>query len=81
MTTTVQAVYDEGVLKLRRRLPLPPQSEVLVTVEMPGAPANGGAVSSAPVVWPDVAARLRELYGATVLANNPVLTARNDERY
>ena len=76
MTTTVQAVYDEGVLRLSRRLPLAPHSEVSVTVDMPD-----GAIVSAPVVWPDVAARLGALYGATVLPDNAVLAARSDERF
>ena len=78
MTTTVQAVYDAGVLKLRHRLPLPSYSEVLVTVEVPG---NGAVAASAPVAWPDLAARLHALYGATVLTHNAVLTARSEERY
>ncbi|MEY2880724.1 MAG: hypothetical protein RLZZ15_3104 [Verrucomicrobiota bacterium] len=81
MTTTVHATYDEGVLKLRRHLPLPPQSAVLVTVEMPGLAVNGDPVAPDAVTWPDVSARLRELYGATVLPENPVLAARNDERF
>lgn len=78
MTTTVQAIYEEGVLKLRRRLPLAPLSEVSVTVEMPDAAAPSSMVS---VAWPDVAARLRALYGATVLEENAVLTARDEERF
>jgi accessory colonization factor AcfC len=78
MTTTVQAVYEEGVLKLRRRLPLAPLSEVSVTVEMPDA---AGSSSTGFVVWPDVAARLHALYGATVLRENAVLIARDEERF
>ena len=58
MTTTAQAVYDEGVLRLRRRLPLAPHSEVSVTVELPDSAGTGGAAVATPVVWPDLAARL-----------------------
>jgi predicted DNA-binding antitoxin AbrB/MazE fold protein len=78
MTTTVQAVYEEGVLKLRHRLPLAPLSEVSVTVEMPDVAASS---STDFVVWPDVAARLQALYGATVLRENAVMTARDEERF
>lgn len=81
MTTTVQAVYDEGVLRLRRRLPLAPHSEVSVTVELPDSAGTGCAAVATPVVWPDLAARLGALYGATELPENPVLAARNDERF
>lgn len=33
MTTTVEALYEDGKLILRQRLPLPDKSQVLVTVE------------------------------------------------
>ena len=33
MTTTVEAIYEDGVLKLPRRLPLPDKSHVKVTIE------------------------------------------------
>jgi predicted DNA-binding antitoxin AbrB/MazE fold protein len=33
MTTTVEAIYEDGVLKLRRRLPLPEKAHVKVTIE------------------------------------------------
>jgi hypothetical protein len=33
VTTTVEALYDDGKLILRQRLPLPDKSQVLVTVE------------------------------------------------
>jgi predicted DNA-binding antitoxin AbrB/MazE fold protein len=78
MSTTMQAVYEEGVLKLRRLLPLPPRSEVIVTVEMP---AEAGPSTATVVVWPDISARLTALYGSKLLAENAVLGARNEERY
>ncbi len=81
MTTTVQAVYHEGVLRLRRHLPLAPQSVVSVTVELPDTATNGGAVASTPALWPDLAARLHALYGATVMPENAVLAARSDDRF
>jgi predicted DNA-binding antitoxin AbrB/MazE fold protein len=81
MTTTVQAVYDEGVLRLSRRLPLAPHSEVSVTVELPDITGNSGVFTSARIVWPDVSARLGALYGATVLPENAVLAARSDDRF
>jgi predicted DNA-binding antitoxin AbrB/MazE fold protein len=33
MTTTVEAIYEGGVLKLLRRLPLPEKAHVKVTIE------------------------------------------------
>jgi predicted DNA-binding antitoxin AbrB/MazE fold protein len=33
MTTTVEAIYENGTLKLRRPLPLAEQAEVFVTVQ------------------------------------------------
>jgi predicted DNA-binding antitoxin AbrB/MazE fold protein len=33
MTTTVEAIYEDGVLKLPERLPLPEKSHVKVTIE------------------------------------------------
>jgi predicted DNA-binding antitoxin AbrB/MazE fold protein len=33
MTTTVEAIYEDGVLKLPRRLPLPEKAHVKVTIE------------------------------------------------
>lgn len=80
MTTTVRATYDEGVLRLRRLLPLPPQSEVLVTLDLPSIPAGEGP-ATVPVIWPDIAARLSALYGASAFPENAVLATRNDERY
>ena len=35
MRTTIQAVYESGVLKLPTALPLPEQTHVLVTIETP----------------------------------------------
>ena len=32
MTTTVEAIYEDGVLKLPRRLPLPEKAHVKVTI-------------------------------------------------
>ncbi len=82
MTTTVRAIYEKGVLKLRRLLPLRANSEVLVTVELPPAAVEDEAVAVEPVVmWPDITARLRALYGDKVLPGNTVLAARADERY
>lgn len=82
MTTTVRAIYEEGVLKLRRLLPLRPQSEVLVTIEMPPGPAvSVSDTADVAVTWPDISARLKGLYGEKTLPENAVLTARSDERY
>jgi predicted DNA-binding antitoxin AbrB/MazE fold protein len=33
MTTTVEAIYEDGVLKLPRKLPLPEKAHVRVTVD------------------------------------------------
>jgi predicted DNA-binding antitoxin AbrB/MazE fold protein len=33
MTTTVEAIYEDGVLKLSRRLPLPEKARVKVTID------------------------------------------------
>jgi predicted DNA-binding antitoxin AbrB/MazE fold protein len=33
MTTTVEAIYEDGVLKLPARLPLPERTHVKVTIE------------------------------------------------
>ena len=33
MTTTVEAIYEDGVLKLSRRLPLPEKARVNVTID------------------------------------------------
>jgi predicted DNA-binding antitoxin AbrB/MazE fold protein len=33
MTTTVEAIYEDGVLKLSRRLPLPEKAHVKVTID------------------------------------------------
>ncbi len=33
MTTTVEAIYEDGVLKLRGRLPLPDKTHVMVTID------------------------------------------------
>lgn len=33
MTTTVEAIYEDGVLKLPARLPLPEKAHVRVTIE------------------------------------------------
>lgn len=38
MTTTVKAIYEKGILKLSRDLPLPPHTPVEVTIT---APADG----------------------------------------
>ena len=80
MTTTIRAIYEEGVLKLRQLLPLPPQSEVLVTVELPRDAQQSQPVT-AVVRWPDISARLHALYGRSVLPENAVLAARRDERF
>ncbi len=33
MTTTVEAIYEDGVLKLRQKLPLPEKAHVRVTID------------------------------------------------
>ena len=33
MTTTVEAIYENGTLKLRHRLPLEEKAQVIVTIE------------------------------------------------
>ena len=33
MTTTVEAIYEDGVLKLSRKLPLPEKAHVRVTID------------------------------------------------
>jgi predicted DNA-binding antitoxin AbrB/MazE fold protein len=33
MTTTVEAIYEDGVLKLPRKLPLPEKAHVTVTID------------------------------------------------
>ena len=38
MTTTVEAIYEDGVLKLSRRLPLPEKTHVKVTIDSGTAP-------------------------------------------
>lgn len=81
MSTTVRAVYEEGVLKLRRLLPLPPRSEVTVTVEMPADDAVASPSPLATVAWPDILARLNAIYGSQLLPENAVLAARSEERY
>lgn len=81
MSTTVRAVYEEGVLKLRRMLPLPPKSEVTVTVEIPAGSIEASSSGAAAVVWPDIVARLNAIYGPKLLAENAVLAARSEERY
>ena len=35
MSTTLEAIYEDGLLRLARPLPLPSQSRVTVTVETP----------------------------------------------
>jgi hypothetical protein len=79
MTTTVPATYNGGTLKLRWPLPLPAESEVMVTVETLSE-ASSPAVEKV-VIWPNILERLRGIYGATVLPENAVLEARNEERY
>ena len=78
MTTTVPATYQGGVLKLRWPLPLPAESEVMVTVQT----VEGGQqpASGTPVDWPNILERLRGIYGSKVLSENAVLAARNEER-
>jgi len=81
MTTTVKAIYRAGVLRLRRRLPLPADTEVAVTLELPAeATGKAGLVpGDGPVVWPDVALRLRRIYGDKLVPENPILAAREEE--
>jgi len=79
MTTTVPATYKGGILKLRWPLPLPAESEVMVTVESVENPAS--VVADKPVAWPNILERLRGIYGSKVVPENAVLAARNEERY
>jgi predicted DNA-binding antitoxin AbrB/MazE fold protein len=81
MTTTVRAIYQEGVLKLRRLLPLPAGSEVLVTVELPSESTESVVVQEEAAAWPDITARLQSIYGDKVLPENAILNSRADERY
>jgi predicted DNA-binding antitoxin AbrB/MazE fold protein len=46
MTTTVEAVYEDGVLKLARKLPLPEKALVKVTIDS-GASGREDAERSA----------------------------------
>ncbi|MCW5559244.1 MAG: hypothetical protein KIT22_15615 [Verrucomicrobiae bacterium] len=81
MRTTVKAIYNEGVLKLGRLLPLRADSEVLVTVELPPDAGESGLFATEETAkWPDITARLRALYGEKVLPGNAVLAARDEER-
>ena len=79
MTTTVPATYRAGTLKLRWPLPLPDESEVMVTVETLSE-ASSPAIEKV-VTWPNILERLRGIYGSKVLPENAVLAARNEERY
>lgn len=40
MSTTVEAIYEGGVLRLPQPLPLPAHSRVMVTVRTPGEDAE-----------------------------------------
>ena len=40
MTTTVEAIYEDGVLKLPGRLPLPEKAHVKVTIDSGTAPCE-----------------------------------------
>jgi predicted DNA-binding antitoxin AbrB/MazE fold protein len=42
MTTTVEAIYEDGVLKLPRPLPLEEKSSVLVTIQSKGETEDAG---------------------------------------
>jgi hypothetical protein len=79
MTTTVPATYNGGTLRLRWPLPLPAESEVMVTVETPAEAASPSFGS--PVAWPNILERLQGIYGPKVLPENAIIAARNDERY
>jgi hypothetical protein len=81
MATTVRAVYDGGVLKLRRLLPLPAHSEVTVTVELASGAGEANPPDAPRVEWPDITARLTAIYGPDAVAENAVLVARGEERY
>jgi len=78
MSTTIPATYEGEVLKLQQPLPLPPHTPVWVTVE---AMLENGQPPAAPVTWPDINGRLRALYGDKIVTSNPVLDAREEERY
>jgi len=40
MTTTIEAIYENGALRLARPLPLPEKARVVVTIETEAAPAE-----------------------------------------
>jgi predicted DNA-binding antitoxin AbrB/MazE fold protein len=40
MTTTIEAIYENGTLRLARPLPLPEKAHVVVTIETEGAPGE-----------------------------------------
>jgi predicted DNA-binding antitoxin AbrB/MazE fold protein len=46
MTTTVEAIYEDGVLKLPGRLPLPEKAHVKVTIESGMAVSEDGEQSA-----------------------------------
>ncbi len=39
------------------------------------------AAPAVPVIWPDIMARLRALYGTKIVTANAVLSTRDEERY
>jgi predicted DNA-binding antitoxin AbrB/MazE fold protein len=72
MLIAVEAVYENGVLKLKRPLPLEDKAEVRVTIEM-AEPANAssdpaedfvGFIKNAPEGVPLAAEHDLHLYGA-----------------
>jgi predicted DNA-binding antitoxin AbrB/MazE fold protein len=46
MTTTVEAIYEDGVLKLSQRLPLPERARVKVTIDSGTACGEDGERSA-----------------------------------
>ena len=47
MTTTVEAIYEDGVLKLPERLPLPERTHVKVTIDS----GSGGCEDTERSAW------------------------------
>jgi predicted DNA-binding antitoxin AbrB/MazE fold protein len=47
MTTTVEAIYEDGVLRLTRKLPLPEKTHVKVTIES----GTAGSEDAERIAW------------------------------
>ena len=53
MTTTVEAIYEDGVLKLPERLPLPEKAHVKVTIESGTAGSESYGEGTSPAYVSD----------------------------